>query len=234
MVPWALVCAFTSEIPLDKDDLGIERGRLNFILLSKNDHPVSLADYREMGWSIEADKLFGQIDKANKSDPDRALKGLYSTGASGTPTPAQFNPWVNAEAVAFRGAIGLLAYRGRERLHICDYHGLADPIAARLELSSVDKKGVWHSGRGKPGHEKRLRSEWCIARTVDSLNGKPPSASVQNVLTALGCGDLAWLQAAVTDPLTWRRFWRNVWLAPRLTRFRIPQDIVEARDKFCG
>ena len=187
-----------------------------------------------MGWSLEVDKLFGQIDKANSSDPGRALTGLLSTGASRAPTPAQFNPWVHAEAVAYRGAIGLFAYRARERVYVCDYHGLADPMAARLELTSLDKNGVWHSGRGKPGHEKRLKSDWCIARTVDSLDGKPPTANVQKVLTALGCGDLAVLQAAVTDRLTWRRFWRNVWLAPRLTRLRIPQDIAAARDRFCG
>jgi arabinofuranosyltransferase len=141
---------------------------------------------------------------------------------------------VHAEAVAYRGAIGLFAYRGRERLFVCDYHGLADPFGSRLELATVDKNGTWHSGRGKPGHEKRLRSEWCIARTVDSLGAKAPTVNVRNVMTALGCGDLAELQAAVTDPLSWRRFWRNVRLAPRLTRLRIPQDIVEARDRFCG
>jgi hypothetical protein len=233
MVVWACVCVSTSEIPLDKDDLGIERGRLNFILLSKNDHPVSLKDYREAAWSIEVAQLFGQIDTASRVDPDRALKGLFSVEASGAPTPAHFNPWVHAKAVAYRGAIGLFAYRGRERVYVCDPHGLADPIASRLEVATVYKNGAWRSVRGKPGHEKLLRSEWCIARTVDSLASQPPTTVVHNIMTALGCGDLAELQAAVTDRLSWRRFWRNVWLAPRLTRLRIPQDVVGARDRFC-
>jgi len=234
LVPWAIVCVLTSEIPLDKDDLGIERGRLNFILLSKSDHPVSLDDYRQMGWSIEVDKLFKQIDDANQTKPDRTERGLFSKWASSASLPAAFNPWIHAEAVAYRGAIGLLGYRGRQRLFVCDFHGLADPIASRLELASVDKGGVWHSGRGKPGHEKRLKSDWCVARLVASLDAKPTAANVRVLLAALGCGDLAELQAATTTRLTWKRFWRNVWVAPRLTRVRIPQDFVEARERFCG
>jgi hypothetical protein len=49
----------------------------------------------------------------------------------------------------------------------------------------------------------------------------------------LGCGALGDLTAAVDDPLSWSRFWKNVWLAPTLTWIRIPQDIQDARDKFC-
>ncbi len=234
MVPWAIACVLTSKIPLDKDALGIERGRLNFILLSKNNYPVSLEDYRQMGWSLEVDKLFEQIDEANRAKPDRTERGFFSKRASSAALPAALNPWIHAEAVAYRGAIGLFSYRGRQRLYVCDYHGLADPFAARLELASVDKNGVWHSGRGKPGHEKRLRSDWCVARTVASLNARQPSGSVGDLVTALGCGDLAELQTATTARLTWKRFWRNVWMAPRLTRMRIPQDLMAAREKFCG
>ncbi len=68
LIPWAIVCVGFSEIPHDNDDLGIERGRLNFILLSKNDHPVTVEDYKQMGWGIEADNLAKQMDDPEVGD----------------------------------------------------------------------------------------------------------------------------------------------------------------------
>jgi arabinofuranosyltransferase len=234
LVPWAMVCVLTSEIPLDRDELGIERGRLNFIFLSKNDHPVTIADYKDMGWGIESDKLFASIEKAKRAKPQVDHPTFYSSSGSGRVVPAQFNDWVQAEAVAYRGAIGLFSYKGRQRVHTCDYFGLADAFGARLELGVADKSGVWHVNRGKPGHEKRLKSEWCLARTVKSLEGRAPSPGEKIVLQALGCGDLAHLEAAVTEPLTFGRFFKNLWLAPRLTRMRIPQDNAAVLERFCG
>jgi arabinofuranosyltransferase len=231
VVPWAVICVVWAQIPSQKDSVGIERGRLNFISLSKNDHPVTVADYSQMGWGIEADKLFHQMDELQRSSSQPG-NGFYSGSANSPPKRVELEPWVRSEVVAYRGAVGLFSYKGRQRMHVCDYHGLADPIAARLELLYMDKKGVWRSGRGKPGHEKHVRQEWCLARVATPGSSVPQPE--QQVRDALACGDLAELQAAVTERLTWRRFWRNVAWAPRLTRLRIPQDLAEARAKFCG
>ena len=236
LIPWAIVCLCVARIPID-NVTGIDRGRLDDIALSKNEHPVTVDDYREIGWALDMSDLFKQIDRARASNPNLANASFYSSSANATIRPAQLSPWLDAqvEAVAYRGAIGLCGYAGRQRVHICDCYGLADPFASRLEPGATDQDGVWHPGRSKPGHEKRLNADWCLARTVSALDGHAPfSVTVGFVVTALGCGDLAEVQAATLEPLTWRRFWRNVWLAPRLTRLRIPQDALEVRRRFCG
>jgi len=236
LIPWAMICVCFAEIPIDTVT-GIDRGRLDDIALSNNEHPVTADDYREIVWAVDMKNLFEQIDGARGSNPNLASASFYSSSANATVRSAQLAPWLDrqVEAVAYRGAIGLCGYVGRQRVHICDCYGLADPFASRLELGTIDQDGTSHPGRGKPGHEKRLNADWCLARTVHALDGRAPfSVTVGFVATALGCGDLAEIQAATLEPLTWRRFWRNVWLAPRLTRLRIPLDVLEVRRRFCG
>jgi arabinofuranosyltransferase len=235
LIPWAIACVWLARIPID-NVYGIDRGRLDYIALSNNEHPVTVDDYREITWAADMNNLFKQIDGA-RSNPQLAKASFYSSSASATVRPAQLYPWLDAktEAVAYRGAIGLCGYVGRQRVYICDCYGLADPFASRLEPGRIDQDGVWHPGRSKPGHEKRLDADWCLARTVSALDGRSPfSVTVGFVVTALGCGELAEIQAATLEPLTWRRFWRNVSLAPRLTRLRIPGDALKARRRFCG
>jgi hypothetical protein len=107
-------------------------------------------------------------------------------------------------------------------VHLVDRHGVADPVAARMELA----------GRGRPGHEKLLSNAWLAARFTDHAPGE--DAAVSAARRALACGDLAALEAAVTGELTLGRFVDNVLGAPHFQSLRIPADPFEAEHRFCG
>jgi len=107
-------------------------------------------------------------------------------------------------------------------VNLVDYYGLADPIAARLTLTR----------RRRPGHEKAFDTVWQAARyaapqsTADEL--------VRAARHALGCGTLAELSLATREPLTPKRFLRNMKLAIVARGVRIPQDAREAEAAFCA
>jgi arabinofuranosyltransferase len=215
--------------------MGIDRGRLDYVETLTNKHPVTAADHREMDWAT-VDSLFQRIDEAERSNANPVGTRFYASEILHSPLrPIALNAWLPAEvqAVVYRGAIGLFGFGGRQRVFVCDHYGLADPFASRAEMASTVGDG--ESDRGKAGHEKGLKADWCLARTVAALDGRERySIEVGYLRTALGCGELAQLQAALTEPLTWDRFWKNVELAPSLTRLRIPHEPLEARRRFCG
>ncbi len=233
LIPWAFACVCFAKPRAQPESVGIDRGRLDYVETLTTKHPVTAADHREMDWAT-VDGLFERIGEAERSPATPAGTRFYASETLRSPLrAATLEAWLPAQVqvVVYRGAIGLFGFGGRQRVYVCDHYGLADPFASRAELSSGDRE----SDRGKAGHEKGLKEDWCQARTVAALDGRASySVQVGYLRSALGCGELAELQAAVTDPLTGSRFWRNVVLAPRLTRLRIPHDALEARQRFCG
>ena len=121
--------------------------------------------------------------------------------------------------VAARFPVGIIGFLAGPDTHVCDARGPTDPLASRVRLAS----------RGpKAGHEKTLFFPWCevrcLAPAADGTLPRVEADEVRRIGAALHCGDLATLQAAVTAPLTWSRFWRNVALSPALTRLRFDPD----------
>lgn len=114
---------------------------------------------------------------------------------------------------------------------VIDPLALNDHIGSHIELES----------RGRPGHEKVVRAAWFFARypagvgmvVRNQLAGafaKPETpeaiAAARAVLTSPSVAELT---DAVSAPLTWELFWKNVGRAPRLTALRIAADPIRAR-----
>jgi arabinofuranosyltransferase len=232
LAPWVLACVLFAKPRAEPEDMGIDRGRLDLVETLTNKHAITAADHREQDWAI-ADGFLQRLDEAERAQAYPAEARFFGSETLRSPLrPVELNGWLppTVQAVAYRGAIGLFGFGARQRVYVCDHYGLADAFAARAELKETE--GI--SSRGKAGHEKGLKEDWCLARTVAAVAGRASySVEVGYLRSALGCGELAELQAAITEPLTWRRFWNNVVLAPRLTRLRIPHDPLEARGRFC-
>ncbi|WP_218951918.1 hypothetical protein [Amycolatopsis anabasis] len=105
-----------------------------------------------------------------------------------------------------------------------DQIGLAYPLAAHVELTR-------HT---RAGHEKVLPNVWILADYADPDYTTPYAGALDAARRALRCGDLAELRESVRAPMTWGRFFGNLFGAPRRTALRFPVNPVEAERKFCG
>jgi arabinofuranosyltransferase len=133
----------------------------------------------------------------------------------------------HAQVVAIDN-IGIVGYLAAPDVQVVDLFGLADPITSRMRLRA----------RGRPGHEKHQPGvrAWTVARFADPAAPLPAGLSPEGVAAAraaLQCGALRELDGALHEPLTWRRFLRNVALAPSLTRVRFSNVPDEARRELC-
>ncbi|MCB9507057.1 MAG: hypothetical protein H6698_07385 [Myxococcales bacterium] len=124
--------------------------------------------------------------------------------------------------VAARIPIGIVGFLVGPSLHLADRAGLSDPVHARIELLF----------RSRPGHEKIVDDSWIVARYTAPTFGE--DARVSAARRALGCGELAELHAATTEPLTADRFVANVRAARRFHTLRVPADPYEAERRLCG
>jgi len=150
--------------------------------------------------------------------------------------------------VVIFGAMGAVPFRLPVEVRVADALGLADPVVAHVRLE--------HRGE-VPGHEKYLRTIWWAARVLPDDVAFPPSYDQplilvvdpppprsadpavvaeqrRRIVAALGCGRLADLRAAYTQPLTPGRFVRNVVRAPLLHGFRFSRVPEVAQHELCG
>lgn len=120
--------------------------------------------------------------------------------------------------------IGIAVAALSEDLIVIDPLGLNDHIGSHIELAE----------RGRPGHEKVVRAAWFLARypagvglvvrnQLDDVFRKPETPeAINQARSVLNSPEISELTEAVSAPLTWDLFWRNVRRAPRLTALRIP------------
>jgi arabinofuranosyltransferase len=106
-----------------------------------------------------------------------------------------------------------------------DPHGLSYPYASHMQVDPI----------GRIGHAKLIGVPWVVADYGTSTHapGVDP-AQVAAARRALRCGDMALLGRATTAPLTWGQFWSNVAHSVTLTKFRVPNDPVQAERQLCG
>jgi arabinofuranosyltransferase len=231
---WLVVCAAKLRVNQENEcDIGDERGW--YALHSGVAAPIALANYRGHPFYEEAQKALTKIESSCPTieSPDAPRQNgchlLYfddkdyeqiSPMRATYPLASDLDPRVGA-AVCF-GAIGIFGYMMPDDVQVIDRHGLAEPVASHLELTS----------RGRPGHEKALGNAWLVARYAAPVT--PEDASVTAARHALGCGSLKSLTEAEHAPLTWDLFVHNIAHAFEYTRLRIPRDPFEAEAMFCG
>ncbi len=116
--------------------------------------------------------------------------------------------------------IGISGFVAGSKVHVFDMLGLADPIASRFY---IDK-------RGRPGHEKYMPLEWILARIEENSD----NMKVNYAKRAMECGDLSEYLESIRGKLTLKKFTRNILVALKTFKMRIPMEPFEAMQKFCG
>jgi arabinofuranosyltransferase len=211
---WALVAAVWLRVPYQQtngpDGIADERGV--YVENSGHPHPVTLADYMGMRQTWPRD---GATWRARATHAPRVLV----VDGQELPLAGWVDPSAGIAAMAHN--VGLAGVAAGRRVHVVDTYGLADPLAGRLLLSE----------RGRPGHEKRLPVAWVIARFSEPTAGEP--ADVASARRVLACDEPARLHDAVTGPLTFGRFLRNLRDAWSFHDLRIPDDPATAERQLC-
>jgi arabinofuranosyltransferase len=231
---WLVVCTMKLRVNQENQcDIGDERGW--YALQASVEAPIALASYRGHPFYEDGQKALTKIKEscatiespnARREDrchllyfDDKDFEQLSPTRTT-YPLTSNLDPRIGA-AVGY-GAIGIFGYMMPDDVQVIDRHGLAEPVASHLELSS----------RGRPGHEKSLGNAWLVARYAAPITPEDPSVAAAR--HALDCGALKRLTQAAHAPLTWSRFFDNVTHSFEYTRLRIPHDPFEAETKFCG
>ena len=215
VIPWVMVSALTLRPYEATYTTGITDERRFYVQVSGHPHPITLDDYGDFAGAMDGLRA---RDLAAEGDPGLVLR-------YGQQIPLA--PGVASTLVVQRGAIGIFGYAAGTEVHVVDLLGLGDPIAGRLRLEQ----------RGRPGHEKMLREAWVVARFGDLGAQMPPGApSAERVAmarVALGCDGAELLLHAVRDPMTPKRFLRNLFDSFRLYKFRLNPDPVQAPHELC-
>jgi arabinofuranosyltransferase len=132
------------------------------------------------------------------------------------------------------GYLGLMGYLVPLDQRIVERWGFANTVAAHM--ADVED---WRDRL--PGHRKDLGYTWMVALEAAPGAPLPPwqhpeldPARIDAARRALGCGDLKELLDSTREPMTLKRFWKNLVGAPQRTWLEIPRDPFAAERKFCG
>ncbi|MWA11221.1 hypothetical protein [Streptomyces sp. BA2] len=207
---WAVACASLLRIPYEGriGPGGVADERGVYVQQNAAPHPLhhSFAGYPS---NVAYARLVREADRAGT--PSLFLARTPATANSPTVTGVYSTLGFSGTVVPLDGAA-------------LDPIGLAYPLAAHSERIN-----------GRVGHDKRLPDTWIFA---DRGRGPLPEgldpAGVAAARRALDCGALAELRAATRDPMTPRRFLRNVTGVWERTSFRFPNDPVRAERQLCG
>lgn len=242
---WSITCAAVLRLPYTEiGPRGVADERECLVHWTHHAHPMGAADFA--AWD------FAHLLVEFGTGGSRLMAVTDERGGIGQLSPFIFRlseaVGSDIDSVADAWSIGVSGYTAGLRVHIVDRLGLADPIAARLRLENRN---------GRPGHEKWLAIAWIIARFAEAsatplrfgvgldgrgyvdlaapaTRGVAPPLAVTAARAALACGDLAELVAAVEEPISVRRFLRNLRLAWRLHRLRIASDPLQAQRELCA
>lgn len=216
VIPWVMVSALTLRLPYeDVGPEGIADERGFYLHLTGHPHPITVDDYQGLSWAVEGLRA---RDLAAEGDPALLLRGGQQI---------RLAPRVDTTLVVQRVTVGVFGYAAGTEVHVVDLQGLGDPIAGRLRLEQ----------RGRPGHEKMLDEAWVVARFGDPEaqlpSGGPSPAAVAAGRLALGCDGAELLLDAVRQPMTPKRFLRNLFDSFRLHELRLNPDPIQALHELC-
>lgn len=188
---------------------GIADERGVYVAQAVDGNPVRLEDYSTQGWYVLGEGLRSDADAGRREYVD----------------PPAVLPVSDGYDVAVRYPnIGILGTAAGPDVLVADSLSLADPVGARLSLPEPAEP--------RAGHSHSVPPAWQQARYAAPGDGD--DADTQAARRALGCGELAELQEAVTAPMSVSRFLENLVAAPRFTMLSIPGDPQEAVEEFCG
>jgi arabinofuranosyltransferase len=207
---WAVVAAATLRPgylgTIGPAGIADERGAYVSQALSTN--PVRLEDYATQGWYT-----LGQALGQQAADGQR----LYVD-------PPNARAVAGGHLIVVRYPnIGILGNSAGPAVLIADSLSLSDPVGARLALAAPETS--------RAGHSHVVPPVWQEARYA--APSPADDAALRDAREALGCGELAELQTAVTAPMSPSRFLSNLLDAPGLTTLQIPEDPQEAVQTFC-
>jgi arabinofuranosyltransferase len=223
---WCGVCALQLRVAT-KNEFGIGDERGWYARMAMVAHPTRVEHYAQFYFYRDAVVLRARIQVG--CNAERCARVLFTRKEDGKlrdnppsaelPLADDVSEYALA-AVAYR-ALGIVSAVLGTRVHVVDYYGLADPIAARLT--------VVHQYR--PGHDKSFDTAWQAARYARRDSTDDPRAVA--AYNALGCGVLAQFNRATRGPLSVGRFLQNIALAVRTSRLTIPANPFEAESEFC-
>lgn len=241
LAAWAVVCAAFFRVPEENQHgIGDERGWYSRQAGVQN--PVKVEDYSDFYFYTSAKSLY---ERVRKRCPAILRQGRGGEPASGGTACDRFvavdghggaelvpsrSEYPLAERIAERGivfsalrvALGIKGMVLGQHAHLVDKVGLADPVAARLELQN----------RGRPGHEKSLGKTWYIARMAAPTGRE--DIRVTAARRAMQCGALGSLLHSVEGSLSVGRFLKNVYRSVALHGLTIPIEPLDAYHRFCG
>jgi arabinofuranosyltransferase len=224
---WCAVCSLQLRVAT-KNEFGIGDERGWYARMAKVAHPTRIEHYAQFAFYREALELRDRIQA--RCSADQCVRLLFTRKEDGklrdhsraAELPLADDVSKYALAAAAYRPLGIVSAVLGTRVHVVDYYGLADPIAARLT--------VVHQYR--PGHDKAFDTAWQAARYASPDSTDDPRALA--AANALSCGVLGQLNRATRGPLSVGRFLQNLALALRTSQLQIPADPFEAENEFCA
>lgn len=201
---------------------GIADERAAYVGFAGRANPVTIADYRDFKWVRYAEEV------RRLAEQRRSVLILGEYAFRGDKQPRMPLADARGQPVVAFTSVGMLSYHVGPRVHVVDELALGDVIAAHQRLT----------GRGRPGHEKRLHHAWIVARFGDPSVPLPPGGPSQEETSAarraLRCGAVADLLSAARAPMSFGRFFENMGVAVRTHGVRFPSSPVAAAEELCG
>jgi arabinofuranosyltransferase len=223
---WCALCALQLRVAT-KNEFGIGDERGWYARMAMLPHPTRIEHYAQFYFYRDAVALRDRVQR--RCNAEHCVRSLFTRKEDGKlrdlkpsaelPLGDDVSEYALA-AVAYR-PLGIASAVLGTRVHVIDYYGLADPIAARLKV-------VRHY---RPGHDKTFDTAWQAARYARPDSTEDPRAVAAR--NALDCGLLGQFNRATRGPLSAGRFLRNVVLAVRTSRLEIPANPFEAESEFC-
>lgn len=212
---WAIAITIRPSDPMDHPQ-PIEDERHGYCEWIRSKNPVRGAVF------VRADRPGSDMVKRAIANGERMFISQF-----GFATP--MNTTIDASVVYAAGRLGTAGVVAPLDAFVADTLGLANPLGARITPTLP----------GYTGHEKVLPWAWLLADFADPAHDEDnvnntPALLTRSARHAMHCGELAELIASTREPMSPSRFWRNLTGSIRRTRLVIPNDPIEAEQKFCG
>jgi len=173
--------------------------RAHMVSMSQRNNPVTIEDYEKSDSYVVAQQVSGNLGSA---------RDIVAINLVFTSLQLPGKPGVGR--VAAVSYIGVTGYALPLDVKIVDLLSLADPIGSRIAL---EQPGF------VAGHEKPQPIEWVAARFSQPMDEESPQ--LRQARQRIVCSRVNTVLDAVQQPLTLKRFFKNVLLSPQLTSMKL-------------
>lgn len=194
----------------------IEDERFGYVAWTGKKHPIH-------------GRVFVRADRPASDTAKTALANGQRIFISQLGFTASLDPQLDSPIVYAAGRLGTGGAVVPLDAIVADTLGLANPLGARITPTLP----------GFTGHEKVLPWAWMLADFGDPAHDddnveNTPGYLIRAARRAMQCGELKELLDSARAPMSASRFWSNLTGSVRRTRLVIPNDPIEADQKFCG